>query len=136
MDISELLEVKLADPDAFLKIRETLTRIGVANSRTKTLYPTCHILHKRGRYYIVTFFELMELDGHPNNMTEDDRQRRNTIAKLLEDWGLCTIIDKERLKFSSMHGIKVLTHKEKPEWEIKPKFHMMSDRKKAQKENT
>ena len=127
--LTKFIEVELPEPDAFLKIHETLGRIGIASKKSKTLYPTCHILHKKGRYYIVTFFEMFELEGKPNNMTADDTHRRNTIARLLEQWGLCKIVNREILtEFSSMANIKIVPYGEKSEWEFKPKYRMISER--------
>jgi hypothetical protein len=128
--LSGLLEVTLPDPDAFLKIRETLSRIGVASKKEKILWPSCHILHKKGRYYITHFKEMFILDGHESDIESEDIYRRNMIAKLLEDWGLCTIVaDKSTLTFADMDHIKVVPYKEKKDWTISPKFKMMSDRK-------
>lgn len=122
--IDTLLEVKLGEEDDFLKVRETLSRIGVASRKDKTLYQSCHILHKQGKFYIVHFKEMFALDGKPSNFSDEDKGRRNTIAKLLEDWGLVKIVDSE--KFSSpkaaMNQIKILPHKEKDEWTLITKY--------------
>jgi hypothetical protein len=122
--IDTLLEVKLGEEDDFLKVRETLSRIGVASRKDKTLYQSCHILHKQGKFYIVHFKEMFALDGKPSNFSDEDRGRRNTIAKLLEDWGLVKIVDP--IKFSTpkaaMNQIKILPHKEKDEWTLVTKY--------------
>jgi hypothetical protein len=122
--IDTLLEVKLGEEDDFLKVRETLTRIGVASRKDKTLYQSCHILHKQGKFYIVHFKEMFALDGKPTNFSDEDRGRRNTIAKLLEDWGLIKIVDTD--KFSdpkaNMNQIKILPHKEKDDWILVTKY--------------
>ncbi len=122
--IDTLLEVKLGEEDDFLKVRETLTRIGVASRKDKTLYQSCHILHKQGKFYIVHFKEMFALDGQHSNFSAEDQGRRNTIAKLLEDWGLVKIVDPA--KFSNpkatMNQIKILPHKEKDEWTLVTKY--------------
>ena len=129
--INRLIEVELPEPDSFLKIRETLGRIGIASKKSNILYPSCHILHKRGRYFIVTFFEMFELEGKPNNMCDEDVARRNTIARLLEQWGLCTILNKHIMaSYANMTNIKIVSYKEKDKWEFRPKFRMVSDRRK------
>lgn len=125
----ELLEVELSDPDAFLKIRETLTRIGIAAKKENVLYQSCHILHKRGKYYIVHFKEMFALEGKPSDITVDDIVRRNTIAKLLEQWGLCKVVSNKELQTTNMSNIKVIPHKEKANWMMKPKYRMLADRK-------
>jgi len=118
-----MLEVMLREPDDFLKVRETLTRIGVASRRDNKLYQSCHILHKQGRYFIVHFKELFLLDGKPSNMVENDLQRRNTIATLLSDWGLVEISNPEQAKDTApLRQIKVISHKEKHNWELCPKY--------------
>jgi hypothetical protein len=121
---SHMLEVTLNEPDDFLKIKETLTRIGVSSKRDyNTLYQSCHILHKQGRYFIVHFKELFLLDGKPSNFTEDDLGRRNTIATLLSDWGLLTIADTLQVeKKSSLRAIKIISHKDKKEWNLESKY--------------
>ena len=118
-----MLEVTLSEPDDFLKIRETLSRIGVASRKEKTLYQSCHILHKQGRYFIVHFKELFALDGKPTNLTQNDIERRNTIAGLLEDWGLVTIegLSEPRAPLSQ---IKILSFKEKDEWTLETKYNI------------
>ena len=117
---SHMLEVTLNEPDDFLKIKETLTRIGVSSKRDyNTLYKSCHILHKQGRYFIVHFKELFLLDGKPSNFTEDDLGRRNTIATLLSDWGLLTTVDTLQVeKKSSLRAIKIISHRDKKEWNL------------------
>lgn len=120
-----LLEVILDEPDNFLKIRETLTRIGIASRKDKKLYQSCHILHKQGRYFIVHFKELFALDGKESNITANDIERRNTIAKLLADWELLTILDsKKSEQQASLSQIKVVSFKEKSEWELVPKYNI------------
>ena len=120
-----MLEVTLPEPDNFLKVRETLTRIGVASRKDKKLYQSCHILHKQGRYYIVHFKELFALDGKESNITANDVERRNTIAGLLQDWGLLKIIDASKADpKASLSQIKVVSHKEKEEWELVPKYNI------------
>lgn len=118
-----MLEVILNEPDDFLKVRETLTRIGVASKRENKLYQSCHILHKQGRYFIVHFKELFLLDGKKSNLEENDLLRRNTIATLLADWGLVQIADRSmRLECAPIRQIKIIPHKEKTEWELCPKY--------------
>ena len=118
-----MLEVTLPEPDNFLKVRETLTRIGIASRKDKKLYQSCHILHKQGKYYIVHFKELFALDGKESNLTANDIERRNTIANLLQDWKLLVInnVAKSEPK-ASLSQIKVVSHKEKGEWELVPKY--------------
>ena len=119
---ADMLEVTLNEPDDFLKIRETLTRIGVASRKDQKLYQSCHILHKQGRYFIVHFKELFLLDGKPSNLVENDLQRRNTIGQLLSDWGLVNIVNADRVKdIAPLRQIKVIPFKEKGEWELCPK---------------
>ena len=118
-----MIEVRLKQPDDFLKVRETLTRIGVASRSDKKLYQSCHILHKQGRYYIVHFKELFLLDGKHSDFNENDLQRRNRITKLLSDWGLVEVVDDERINnIASVSQIKILPHKEKHEWTLIPKY--------------
>lgn len=120
-----MLEVTLNEPDDFLKIRETLTRIGVASRKDNKLFQSCHILHKQGRYFIVHFKELFLLDGKPSNLIENDVQRRNTIATLLADWGLINIINPEASKdLAPLRQIKVIPFKEKVQWELCPKYNI------------
>ena len=122
-----LLEIRLCESDDFLKIKETLTRIGIANPRTKTLYQSAHILHKQGRYYIVHFKEMYMLDGTESTLTKDDVTRRTAIALLLEQWGLCELVrhpseDEARQILEKLKTLKIITHEEKPEWKLKPKY--------------
>ena len=120
-----MLEVTLQEPDNFLKIRETLTRIGIASRKDRKLYQSCHILHKQGRYYIVHFKELFALDGKESNITSNDVERRNTIAGLLQDWGLLKIVEVSKAEpKASLSQIKVVSHKEKEEWELVPKYNI------------
>ena len=120
---SDMVEVRLKQPDDFLKVRETLTRIGVASRGDKKLYQSCHILHKQGKYYIVHFKELFLLDGKHSDFNENDLQRRNRITKLLSDWGLVEVVDDERINnIASVSQIKILPHKEKNEWTLVPKY--------------
>ncbi len=122
---SSMLEVTLNEPDDFLKIRETLTRIGVASRKDQKLYQSCHILHKQGRYFITHFKELFLLDGKPSNLLENDVQRRNTIATLLADWGLVTIVNPSQAKeIAPLRQIKVIPFKEKSQWELCPKYNI------------
>lgn len=122
---SDMLEVILSQPDDFLKVRETLTRIGVASRKEKKLYQSCHILHKQGRYYIVHFKELFALDGKNTNLSVNDIQRRNRIAKLLFDWGLITIVDEAKIEdIAPLNQIKVLSFKEKDEWTLESKYNI------------
>ena len=122
-DASSMVEVKLKQPDDFLKVRETLTRIGVASRNEKKLYQSCHILHKQGRYYIVHFKELFLLDGKNSDFSDNDLQRRNRITKLLSDWGLVDVVNDQLIEdASSISQIKILPHKEKAEWELIPKY--------------
>jgi len=118
-----MLEVILREPDDFLKVRETLTRIGVASRKDNKLYQSCHILHKQGRYFIVHFKELFLLDGKPSNLLENDIQRRNTIATLLSDWGLIEVAYPDQAKdVAPLRQIKVISHRDKHEWELCPKY--------------
>ena len=122
---ASMLEVVLNEPDDFLKVRETLTRIGVASKKDQKLYQSCHILHKQGRYFIVHFKELFLLDGKPSNLLENDLQRRNTIATLLADWGLITISNTQLVKdIAPLRQIKVIPFKEKNQWELCPKYNI------------
>ena len=117
-----MLEVKLKEPDDFLKVRETLTRIGVASRKEKKLFQSCHILHKQGRYFIVHFKELFLLDGKKSNLEEGDIARRNTIATLMSDWGLVTIQEENKAQpLSPLRQIKIIPFKDKQEWELCPK---------------
>lgn len=124
---SSMLEVTLNEPDDFLKVRETLTRIGVASRKDKKLYQSCHILHKQGRYFIVHFKELFLLDGKKSNLEENDLARRNTIAQLMSDWGLITIANDNPVEpLAPMRQIKIIPFKEKNEWELCPKYNIGS----------
>lgn len=123
ISLDSFIEITLKDADDFLKVKETLTRLGVASERTKTLYQSCHILHKRGQYYIVHFKELFALDGKPSSLDAEDIARRNTIANLLQDWGLCTLFDAGKSADSApMRLIKVIPYKEKKEWNLVSKY--------------
>jgi hypothetical protein len=127
INITDLVEITLKEKDDFLKVRETLTRIGVASKKDKTLFQSCHILHKKGHYYLVHFKELFALDGKPSNISENDLSRRNAIAKLLEDWGLLAIVDKTKIENPPaifLSQIKILSHKEKSEWQLVPKYNI------------
>ncbi len=120
-----MLEITLAQPDDFLKVRETLSRVGVASRKDKTLYQSCHILHKQGKYYIVHFKELFALDGKDSTITQNDIERRNTIAGLLQDWSLLAIVKKEEAeKKAPLSQIKVLAFKEKSEWNLQAKYNI------------
>lgn len=120
----DMLEVILDEPDDFLKVRETLTRIGVASRKDKKLFQSCHILHKQGRYFIVHFKELFLLDGKKSNLEMNDVQRRNTIATLLSDWGLIKITGASNLDCAPLRQIKIIPFKEKDEWELCPKYNI------------
>lgn len=122
---TSMLEVTLNEPDDFLKIRETLTRIGVASRKDQKLYQSCHILHKQGRYFIVHFKELFLLDGKPSNLLENDIERRNTITTLLADWGLVSVVNAAQAKpLAPLRQIKVIPFKEKSQWELCPKYNI------------
>ena len=120
----QMLEVTLKQPDDFLKIRETLSRIGVASRKDKTLFQSCHILHKQGKYYIVHFKELFALDGKDTNISENDIARRNTIANLLSDWGLINVVGKSTVEAAPLSQIKVISFKEKNEWSLETKYNI------------
>ena len=126
VDLKQFVEVTLNEQDDFLKVRETLTRIGVSSRKEKVLYQSCHILHKQGQYYIVHFKELFALDGKPSNISENDIQRRNAIAKLLEEWGLIKILNSKLLEdnIAPLHQIKIIAFKEKDEWSLIPKYNI------------
>ena len=126
VDLNKFVEVTLNEQDDFLKVRETLTRIGVSSRKEKVLYQSCHILHKQGQYYIVHFKELFALDGKPSNISENDIQRRNAIANLLEEWGLVKIINRKLLEdnIAPLHQIKIISFKEKDEWELITKYNI------------
>ena len=120
-----MLEVMLPEPDNFLKVKETLTRIGIASRKERRLYQSCHILHKQGRYFLVHFKELFALDGKESNLTNNDVERRNTVAILLQDWGLLKVLKPaEAEPQASLSQIKVLAFKEKNEWELVPKYNI------------
>lgn len=121
-----LIEVKIGEEEDFLKIKETLTRIGVASRKEKKLYQSCHIFHKQGKYYIVHFKEMFAIDGKPSNFSEEDKGRRNKIIELLQDWGLLRVIEPELIKepLASMSQIKIINHKEKNEWSLEAKYNM------------
>ena len=122
---SDMVEVVLNEPDDFLKVRETLTRIGVASRKDRKLYQSCHILHKQGKYYIVHFKELFALDGKNTNLSLNDVQRRNRIAQLLSDWGLISIIDKVKIEdVAPLNQIKVLSYKDKGDWILESKYNI------------
>ena len=122
---TSMLEVTLNEPDDFLKVRETLTRIGVASRKDRKLYQSCHILHKQGRYFIVHFKELFLLDGKKSNLEENDIARRNTIAQLMSDWGLISIEEAGKVEpLATMRQIKIIPFKEKTEWELCPKYNI------------
>ena len=125
-DIENMLEISFSENDDFLKIRETLTRIGVASRKDRTLYQSCHILHKRGKYYLVHFKELFALDGKDSSINDNDIARRNAIARLLEEWKLLKIVDtvKASTPLAPMSQIKVLPHKEKDEWKLEAKYNI------------
>jgi hypothetical protein len=119
------LEISLVQPDDFLKVRETLTRIGVASRKDNVLYQSCHILHKQGRYFIVHFKELFVLDGKPADLTDNDIERRNTIAKLLVDWGLIKVLDYDAIRNQApLNQIKVISFKEKDQWKLETKYNI------------
>ena len=130
--IQDLVEVTLTQPDDFLKVRETLTRIGVASKKDQTLFQSCHILHKQGKYYIVHFKELFALDGKPTDLSENDLSRRNAIAILLQDWGLVKVINESQVQQPEpifISQIKILSHKEKNDWQLIPKYNIGSRKK-------
>ena len=137
---SDMLEVTIKQPDDFLKVRETITRIGVASRKDKTLYQSCHILHKQGKYYIVHFKELFALDGKKSTLTQNDIQRRNTISLLLQDWSLIDIIKKDATEDKApLSQIKVLPFKEKKEWTLSAKYNIgkkVADKKEKKPETT
>lgn len=127
---ASMLEIILSTPDNFLKVKETLTRIGVASKKDKKLYQSAHILHKQGKYFIVHFKELFILDNKESTITLNDIERRNTIAMLLEDWGLLTLVSRPSTNTQSvLSQIKVVSFKEKPEWELVPKYNIGQKRK-------
>jgi hypothetical protein len=127
INITDLVEVTLKEKDDFLKVRETLTRIGVASKKEQILYQSCHILHKQGHYYVVHFKELFALDGKPTDITENDLSRRNAIANLLQDWGLVTLVNSKQTETPTpifLSQIKIISHKEKHEWQLVQKYNI------------
>jgi len=126
VDLESLAEIELNDDEDFLKIRETLTRIGIASRKDRTLYQSCHILHKRGKYYIVHFKELFALDGKPTNFSDNDLGRRNAIVNLLAEWGLLTLVDvnKTTEPIVPLGQIKIIAHKDKPDWDLVAKYNI------------
>lgn len=131
VNLDTLLEVRLKKSDDFLKVRETLTRIGVSSRKEKKLFQSCHILHKRGKYYIVHFKELFALDGKPSNFEENDIGRRNTISKLLAEWGLLELVipEKSESPVTPLSQIKILSYGERPEWELVTKYNIGTKKK-------
>lgn len=131
VDLSTFVEVVLVEEDDFLKVRETLTRIGVSSRRERVLYQSCHILHKQGKYYITHFKELFALDGKPSTITENDIQRRNAIANLLEEWGLIKVVNYDIIKdnMAPIHQIKIISFKEKDDWELIAKYNIGKKKK-------
>ena len=131
----QMVEVVLSEPDDFLKVRETLTRIGVASRKEKKIYQSCHILHKQGRYFLVHFKELFALDGKHANLTVNDVQRRNRIAQLLADWGLIGIVDVSKITdIAPLNQIKVLAYKDKQDWILETKYNIGSKKKRVEEE--
>ena len=126
VDLTQFVEVSLNEQDDFLKVRETLTRIGVSSRKERVLYQSCHILHKQGRYYIVHFKELFALDGKPSNISENDIQRRNAIANLLEEWGLVKVLNPKIIEgnIAPLHQIKIISFKEKDDWQLITKYNI------------
>lgn len=124
VNLDEFVEVKLPDPQAFLKVKETLTRIGVASKKDKTLYQSCHILHKQGSYYLVHFKEMFMLDGKQTDFTEEDKGRRNTISNLLAEWGLLTLVDSKKTTdpLTPLNRIKIISYSEKGQWNLVAKY--------------
>ena len=130
---SMMVEVVLNEPDDFLKVRETLTRIGVASRKEKKLYQSCHILHKQGRYYITHFKELFALDGKHANLTVNDVQRRNRITRLLSDWGLITVVNEDSISdIAPLNQIKVLSYKDKGDWSLEQKYNIGAKKKREE----
>lgn len=124
INLEELIEVKLQEPDDFLKVKETLSRIGIASKKDKTLYQSCHILHKQSKYYVVHFKQLFLLDGKKSDFTEEDKARLNTIANLLHEWELLDLVDEKKSQnpIATLSQIKIITHKEKNEWNLVAKY--------------
>ena len=132
-DPNQMVEVTLNEPDDFLKVRETLTRIGVASRKEKKIYQSCHILHKQGRYFLVHFKELFALDGKHANLTSNDVQRRNRIAQLLVDWGLVGIVNSDTIQdVAPLNQIKVLAYKDKQDWTLETKYNIGSKKKRTE----
>ena len=131
LDISELIEVTLNEPDDFLKVRETLSRIGVASKKDKILYQSCHILHKRGKYYLVHFKQMFLLDGKSSDFSDEDRARLNTICNLLQEWKLINLVAPERTQdpVAPLSMIKIISHKERGEWNLVAKYNIGKKRK-------
>lgn len=131
LNLEELIQVVLNEPDDFLKVKETLSRIGVASKKEKTLYQSCHILHKQGKYYIVHFKELFLLDGKKSDFDDDDKARRNTIANLLHEWNLCDLVNPNKSKdlTAPLSQIKIISHKEKSQWTLVAKYNIGKKRK-------
>ena len=131
----QMVEISLNEPDDFLKVRETLTRIGVASRKEKKIYQSCHILHKQGRYFLVHFKELFALDGKHANLTTNDVQRRNRIAQLLADWGLVEVLNLDQIKdIAPLNQIKVLAYRDKGDWILETKYNIGSKKKKTDEE--
>ncbi len=126
ISVDDLVEIDFNEPDDFLKIKETLTRIGVSSRKEKKLFQSCHILHKRGKYYIVHFKELFALDGLRSDIDENDVARRNKIITLLQEWGLIEVLDKDKIKepICEINQLKILSYKEKSDWALCPKYHI------------
>ena len=126
LDVEDLVAVELEEDDDFLKVRETLTRIGVSSRKEKTLFQSCHILHKKGKYYIVHFKELFALDGKPTNFGDNDIARRNTIINLLAEWGLVSLVDAQKSKEPtvSLNKIKIISYRDKSDWDIQAKYNI------------
>lgn len=126
LNLEDLIEVRLAEPDDFLKVKETLSRIGVASKKEKTLYQSCHILHKQGKYYIIHFKQLFLLDNKSSDFSEEDRGRVNTIANLLSEWGLAILVDpaKSQNPVAPLSQIKIISHREKTEWNLVTKYNI------------
>lgn len=124
--LDSLVEVKIAEEEDFLKIKETLTRIGVASRKEKKLYQSCHIFHKQGKYYIVHFKEMFVIDGKPSNFSDEDKGRRNKIIQLLQEWGLLKVVEPDNINepMASMSQIKIINHKEKNDWTLEAKYNM------------
>ena len=132
---AQMVEISLNEPDDFLKVRETLTRIGVASRKEKKIYQSCHILHKQGRYFLVHFKELFALDGKHANLTSNDVQRRNRIAQLLSDWGLVEVLNTDQIKdIAPLNQIKVLAYRDKGDWILETKYNIGSKKKKNDEE--